>query len=95
MVMLLTCLSFAKVCSDVAGRKCSIDKTRQLNSCEVMRPYFNCHTCEMSEGLEQPAFVSADAATALRPGVCLVNSRPELTECGASHPWTVRLCVCE
>lgn len=94
-VMWMTCLSIAKVCSDAAGRKCSIDKTRLLNSCEVVRQYFSCRICEMSEGLEQPAFVSTDAATGLRPGVCLVNSRPELTECGASHPWTIRLCACE
>lgn len=78
------------------GKRCEDSRLTDANSCLLLQQLFDCHECSGSIGSDQPAFVRVEAPTQSLPGHCLFNqdtNRVPIT-CAASHPDTIRLCVC-
>ena len=74
--------------------KCEQSLFSLINTCEALKEEFPCKICSISFGLEQPAYVSANAPPSAVPGECLYSSMPERTTCSSSHSSTIRLCAC-
>lgn len=85
------------VCRENGNLSCKQDMLPYANSCEVLKQYFPCMECSGSLGAEQPAYVREDAPSQSLPRHCLFNQDTAALPitCGASHPDTLRLCVCE
>ena len=74
------------------------------NSCAQLEAAFTCAGCEVSEGADQPAWVSSAAGKGFPEGRCLVNrlgaaaatAAPTAAQlsCDGRHEKTRRLCVC-
>ena len=77
------------------GLRCHLHGLSALNTCDVLREHRidGCNGgCDVSRGVDQPAYVDAKAPAESRPNACLVNSG-ELS-CEGKHPLTSRLCAC-
>ncbi len=92
--------SSAETCSQVCRRRsldqshpelaCSPSGMSRLNSCDILQQHFHCKTCEVSEGVDQPAWVHSKSLE--NKGFCLVNSKEPT--CEGAHKDTLRLCAC-
>jgi alpha-1,3-mannosyl-glycoprotein beta-1,2-N-acetylglucosaminyltransferase len=86
-------VSCDRVCRD-HGKRCQQDLIPMINTCAELKKHFPCRDCSVSFGLDQPAFVNPSAPRESLPGMCLINSQPEASICGSSHPVTMRICPC-
>lgn len=79
------------------GKQCIEALLPYANNCEMLQKHFPCVECSGSMGAEQPAYVREEASAASLPRHCLYNEDTSIMpiKCAASHPDTLRLCVCE
>ena len=67
-----------------------------VNNCDALNSHFPCRECELSDGGDQPAWVSDRAGADYPESRCLVQ-RPGVSgglTCEGRHEKTQRLCVC-
>ena len=82
---------YIQVCEE-RDLSCDEDLMQSLNDCTQMQSFFECDSCQHSQGPDQPAYVHMNAPSAAQPGKCLLNTG--VSTCAASHPHTIRLCAC-
>ena len=83
--------TYIQVCEE-KDLSCDEDLMQSLNDCTQMQSFFECDSCQPSQGPDQPAYVHMNAPSAALPGKCLLNTG--VSTCAASHPHTIRLCAC-
>jgi hypothetical protein len=85
------------VCQNNGGKMCKANLLPYANNCDMLQQHFPCVHCSGSLGAEQPAYVREEAGAQSLPRHCLFNqdTRALPITCGAFHPDTLRLCVCE
>jgi len=87
--------SCATACAARKTARCVVEAIPSINNCETMKAHFQCEGgCENSFGEDQPAYVSPKALRIFRPGVCMINQRPDMMTCNGKHANTRRLCPC-
>jgi hypothetical protein len=83
--------SCSGLCQEKYGEssKCDLFKISELNSCRMLKKYFQCTECGGNIGHDQPALDTEEKK-------CLFNtgSRQYMTTCEGLHPKTQRLCAC-
>jgi len=77
--------SCAEVCSE-KGKQCEEGALDSLNNCEMMKKEFQCKTCEVNEGDDQPCLNEK--------GVCLLKRNRNHYNCNGRYSSTRRLCSC-
>ena len=90
--------NFGDSCNDACSTKglsCDESSLLALNFCATLQRYFQCASCELSIGPDQPCFVDPTAEKKFFPGSCLLQTDPHQFSCSGKHKLTKRICPCK
>ena len=74
--------------------QCAASALPLLNTCDVMRAFYACTSCQESAGPDQPAHIVDSAPPGEHRGVCLVNTDMRQFSCQGKYAHAERLCPC-